>query len=140
MNLEESRKLLSHPVYGTKAKPRGYNVPVTVVGACSARDGANLLMRFNPQWTREDHTKLARAHEEAARLRQEFWDHEAESAAMDAFGRPYRITDYQISGIACDLFTESHKVALRDHLHSASKHRVLAVCHQAAATTRKALQ
>lgn len=65
------------------------------------------------------------------------WAAEADAAALEAFGRPLLATDYRISGIACEEFSEARKNLLREHARSRGQHRSLAAIHAAAANSRR---
>lgn len=134
---DKSLALLSHPAYRARVRLRGYNHAVSAAGAVSARDAANVLITANPAWTRQDHRRIAHEHQQAEAYRRRAWGEEADAAAQEAFARPYRFTDYRVSGIACEEFSDSHKAMLREHAHSASAHSALAAAHRAAAHSRR---
>lgn len=129
---------LDHPAYTTPQKLRGYTGKngITPHQATSARDAANVIIRNKPDWTKEDHQKLAAAHDKAADAHHKKWNEVANDAAQKTWNRPYKFGDYRVSGIASDEFPEEHKEKLRTHAHSAGKHEALAAAHRAAASSR----
>lgn len=129
---------LDHPAYNTPQKLKGYTskVGITPHQATSARDAANVIIRNNPKWTKEDHKRLADAHQKAAEAHHDKWSEVADEAAQKTWGRKFAFGDYRISGIASDEFSAEHKDKLRTHAHSAGKHETLAAAHRAAASSR----
>ena len=113
-----------------------YNYPTTVFQACSARDGARILIQNNPSWTADDHRRLAQECAKARDYHDAAWNETLDEASMEAFGRPYQVTDYRISGIARNDYSEPHKEILRFHAHSGTKFRVLEAVHESAAKVR----
>lgn len=126
---------LDHPAYSAKAKLRGYNGATNVHQAVSSRDAANILIRNNPDWTKEDHANLADAHAKAAAAHHDAWGKRVQQAHQETFGKPYSPMDYKVR-IARDEYSEDHKAALRKHAQSATKHENLAAAHAAAAKSR----
>ena len=122
--------------YQKRFKLRGYKGPVTVFQAVNFRDAANILILANPDWSKNDHAKLAETHAKQFNQHRIKWSEMANVAAMETFGRPYQITDYRISAIACDEFSMEMKEQLRTHAHASSKHLTLANAHAAAANSR----
>lgn len=124
---------LDHPAYLAARKLRGYRYPVIPTGACTNSDAGKILILNNPAWSKADHLELAVLHRKAADHSAACWTKIADAASMAAFGRPYEITDYKISAIARDEFSEEHKRLLRHHALAGSNHRLLACAHEAAA-------
>lgn len=124
---------LAHLAYEQWVKLPRYNCRIAVPCASTVADAARLLIRFNPQWTKQDHEELAKAHGDAAKECAVKWDEEVERASMETYGRPYRITDYQISGIARDEYGSARKDAL--HLFALGKtyHNFIGRAHAEAA-------
>jgi hypothetical protein len=80
---------------------------------------------------------LAQQHADAAVQQKKEWCRLADAAALETFGRPFRITDYRISGIACDAFSEPMKQALRFAAHACTHHQKASYAHAHAAGRRR---
>lgn len=127
---------LDHPAYHEAVRLPKYNGPVNVIQAVTSRDAAHVLRRANPDWTPVDHLTLADLHAtEAARQLMQY-NALLDQAANETFGRPFQPTDYRISAIGSDLFSEEKKVALRHAAHARTNHRVIASAHLKAAGRR----
>lgn len=133
---ERHSQLAAHVAYHTPVKLKGYQRPLRPSQMMSASDAGKALIHNNPDWTKEDHQRLAADHHAAAAYHDEQWGKKADEAAKATFGRPYQFTDYKISGIASDKFSDEHKDALRHHAHAGSFHKQMEVAHEAAANTR----
>ena len=127
---------LDHPAYHQALKLRGYNRKVTIFQAVSDADAAKLLKCFAPEWTRADHERLSQMHAAAAVQYEAEWGTLADEAALQTFGRPYRFTDYHISGIAREEFPEELKTKLRFAAHANAHHSVASRAHARAARYR----
>lgn len=127
---------LDDPAYNTRVKLPKYNGAVTATGATNDRDAANILIRNNPRWSKENHARLAEQHKRAADRHDKAWNSKVDEAAKSAWGRPFKPTDYKISGIASDEFSDAHKAALRTHAHAKTAHTKLAAAHLAASKSR----
>lgn len=128
---------LDHPAYHQTIKLRFYNGRITVFQAVSPSDAAKVLRRLNTAWTLDEHTLLAQQHKDAAAQQKQEWIRLVDAAALEAFGRPFRITDYRISGIACDEFSEAMKQALRFAAHARTLHEKASFAHAHAAGRRR---
>lgn len=127
---------LDHPAYHEPIRLPKYNRLVNVFQACDSSDAGRVLRRTNPDWSKEDHLQLADLHAtEAAKLLVRY-NTLLEEAAQETFGRPYHVTDYRISAIACDEFSAEKKEALRFAAHARTNHRTVAVAHLKAAGRR----
>lgn len=131
-----SQFLAAHPAYKASVKLRGYSRETTAAHAVTPQDGAKVFVRVMPAWSRQDHARLAILHHGAAKFHEKKWSDVANHAAMAAFGRPYQITDYRISAIASEQFSDTEKTRLREHAHSASYHLALAAAHNCASRMR----
>lgn len=129
---------LDHPAYHAAIKLPKYNGPVNVIQAVSALDAAHVLRRANPEWTPVDHLTLADLHATEAARQQMHYNILLDEAANETFGRPFKPTDYRISAIGSELFSEEKKVALRHAAHARTNHRVIAGAHLKAAGRRTA--
>lgn len=127
---------LDHQAYRTPIRLAKYNGRVTVLQAQGQSDGAKVLRRVNPDWTRADHFALSVRHgQEAVRLNSEY-SQLLDAAAMETFGRPFRVSDYKISAIGCEQFSEPAKEALRFSAHAATNHKTLSLAHRREAGRR----
>lgn len=130
---------LDHPAYHESIALPKYNGKVTVFQATSSTDAAKVLCRVNPDWTNADHLTLASLH--ATESAKQLMRHNVllDAAAQETFGRPYRVTDYRISAIACAEFSEEKKAELRKTAHARTYHDVVARAHLTAARRRKSM-
>lgn len=129
---------LGHPAYTQAIKLKGYSCHVNIIRATCSADAAKILKRLHPSWSRQDHDELAKAHQAARVDMEREYSELLDVAALQAFGRKYHITDYRISAIACDEFSEEHKERLRYLAHSATKHAIAAGAHAHAARYMRA--
>lgn len=127
---------LNHPAYTGVVRLKGYNWPVTVQQACTPPDAGKVLIRLNPDWTKQDHKTLAAAHQAASSEMEAKWNALVDEAAMQTFGRKFQFSDYRISGIAAEEFSPEHKEQLRTLAHARTKHSRIAQAHTAAAKSR----
>lgn len=127
---------LEHPAYHQSIRLRGYTRYTTAMAALCAADGGKVLKRVNPIWSKEEHLTLAQQHQAAAVARRAQYSALLDEAAQETFGRPFQITDYQVSAIGREEFSEAKKEALRIAAHSATAHRALADAHRRAAGLR----
>lgn len=124
---------LDHIAYRTPIRLAKYNGRVTVLRTHGHADGAKVLRRVNPDWTHADHFALAARHaQEAMRLNTEY-SQLLDTAAMETFGRPFKVSDYKISAIGCEQFSEPAKEALRFAAHASTNHMTLSLAHRRAA-------
>lgn len=131
--MKNGQSLLDHPAYQERIKLRGYNCRVNVLMATNDTDGGRVLKRLNPSWTKGDHKALAEQHAQLGKQMHNEWNALLDVAALQAFGRKYHITDYRISGIACEEFSDEHKDRLRYLAHASTHHRAVARAHASAA-------
>lgn len=127
---------LDHPAYHIAVKLPKYNGHVNVFQACTPLDAAHVLRRNNPQWTKDDHLRLATAHAAQAARARDAYSELLDEASMEAFGRPFQVWDYRISAIGCDEFSDEHKDALRKAAHAKTHHLAAARAHAKAANPR----
>ena len=135
--IKASDDLLALPEYATCVRIKGYNGKVSVYTAVNARDAANVLINISPGVNRSRHLELAAQHEALVIQHQLYYNKALDKAAQALFGRPWRITDFKVSCIGRDEFSEEHKAELRYHGYSATKHATLAYAHKAASTSRR---
>ena len=87
-------------------------------------------------WTKQDHDEAAQMHLDKARAASKKWGKVADEAAQATYGRPFEPTDYRVSGIADDKFSDAHKDALREASKSKSEETSAAYAHFIAAGHR----
>lgn len=124
---------LDHPAYNTPLKRPGYNCkPLTALGYAhfSLADAAKALLATRPGWSKEDHHRLALAHQSLAEGHRKAWGVVADEAAQATFGRNFEFADYKVSGVGRDEFPIEFKDKLRTHAHSETKHKDLARVHE----------
>ncbi len=127
---------LDHAAYHQQVKLPKYNCRVNIFQATCPADAARLLRRNNPDWSKEDHLQLAQQHAERSSLEREKHAQLLDAAAMETFGRPFRVTDYRISAIGCEEFSEEKKEALRFSAHAGTTHLICSRAHAKAASAR----
>ena len=125
----------SHPVYSEHSRLPKYNGPVSPV-ALGGQGGGKMLRQRLSHWSPQDHLDASKIHAAEHKRHQQEWSKTAEEAAQHAFGRPYHPTDYKISGIGSEKFSEEHKERLRHHAQTGSQHASLASAHHFAAGKR----
>ncbi len=124
---------LDSAAYTTPLKLRGYTGQTTALSTLTHGDAAKILRRTRPDWTKSDHRTLADGHALAAQASEQEWSDLVDQAAVATFGRPFQVTDYRISGIACEEFPEEVKDRLRTLAHAKTHHCHLAGAHAWAA-------
>lgn len=124
---------LDNPVYHQKLKLPRYNGAVNVFQACTEADAAKVLLKLNPTWTGPDHQQLAELNRKEAEKLSISYRELLDAAAQEVYGRPYTFTDYRISAIASEDFTEDKKTALRFAAHAKTNHETVARAHAFAA-------
>jgi len=126
---------LDHPAYTTTVRRgwHGNTRPVSALTVVTASDGKHLLRRFMPNVGKFEHRILAGRHMRASIEHCRQWSALVDAASMEVFGRNFLPTDYRISAIAREEFSEEHKQALRRHSYAEANHHQLAVLHYMAA-------
>ncbi|KVP65668.1 hypothetical protein WJ97_11615 [Burkholderia ubonensis] len=140
MNTAILNPKLDHPAYHQSIQLPKYNGKVTVFQATCSRDGAKVLHHANPDWTEADHLTLASLHATESAKQLMRYNVLLEAAAQETYGRPFRATDYRISAIASEEFSEEKKAELRKAAHARTHHDVVARAHLTAARRRKRMQ
>ncbi len=128
---------LDHPAYHQAIKLPKYNGKVTVFQALSGVDAAKVLRQAHPDWTPDDHLTLASLHQTESAKQQMRYNILLDSAAQETFGRRFHVSDYRISAIGSEQFSELRKNELREAAHFQSRHAKIARAHMAAARRRK---
>jgi len=135
-NLEEANKKFMKkilrgyfdPIYTEEFKLPKYNGRVTVMNGPAAQ-----ILARSGKFDKMEHLKRADLLARAAINFENQWSKVANKASMEAFGRPYEFTDYKISGIARDEYSEKRKNQLRSLAHGMGIFKTLARAHADAA-------
>lgn len=127
---------LQHPSYTSLHRLPGYTRQVDVFSALSLRDASRLIRETLLSLDSETLSSLWRSHLEAAISHRRLWNEQADKAALETWGRPFRFGDYSVSGIASAEFSEPRKEALRLHALAWPRHVLLAILYCAAAGCR----
>jgi hypothetical protein len=96
----------NHPRYCTRERVRGWSVPVSPLFVPK-------LLKRRVSWTRTERWALAAEYDRSAAHAEAIYSDLLDVAALATWGRKYRHTDYHISGIASDEFSDAFKNALR---------------------------
>lgn len=131
---------LDHPAYHEAIQLPKYNGKVTVFQALSGTDGARVLRQAKPDWSQDDHLTLASLHQMESAKQQMRYSTLLDAAAKETLGRPFQVTDYRISAIGSEAFSDTMKVELRQAAHARSYHAIVARAHMTAARRRKGMQ
>ena len=124
------------PLYRTRVKLRGYNGPPTVMSA-HGKDSGDILIALRPDMSKAQHAQRSREFESLADRLQGLYDQALDDAALDAWGRNFEATDYRVSGIGSDEFSEAHKERLRTLSKSLSAAKIIGTAHGYAAKSRR---
>lgn len=90
---------------------------------------ARMLRALLPLWDKVAHTKLAQNYLARAGAHDALVIWLRELACLETFGRPFEFTDYKVSAIGRDEFSEERKNQIRYHAHTATDLRELARAH-----------
>jgi hypothetical protein len=108
----------------------------SVLTAHSGSDGAKILRLEMPNLTKEEHLKLAQDHlTQSIAFRREYGE-ALDDAAMSLWGRPWQITDYKVSGIGRDEFSDEQKNKLRNLNQKSLQHEDVGRAHAHASGLR----
>jgi hypothetical protein len=121
----------NHPVYSQPQKMAKYNGPVNPLNAHGSDSGKMLRQRLG-NWTKQDHLDAINAHTKLANAAKQQWGKVADAAAQKTFGRPFQVSDYQISGIGSDKFPPEYKNKLRELARAQTGHSSAADAHMRA--------
>lgn len=129
---------LAHPVYSVSPRKGwgGYTRRVALLNVLTPDDGLRLMRKLLPDVSKAQFKELGLEHARRAREHASAWSERVDLACRTTFGRPYQFTDYRISGIAREEFSNEDKDALRLHSRRNSQHRQLAILHLMAAGHR----
>lgn len=106
-------KNVTDKTYTERVKLRGYNGPVSVFSAHGA-DAGKVLRKLHPEMTREEHLAIAAKYRKRGYQMDTLYANLLNRAARQTWGRPWRTSDYRVSGIGSDEFSASMKKRLRD--------------------------
>ena len=135
--MKKPLKMLMDPIYDEKVKVPKYSGKVSVLSANDSRVAANILINLAPRMSKSEHARIASQYKDLANYLDQQWSKTADSAALRAWGRPFTILDYRVSGIGSNDFSESEKAKLRYFAHTATRAIKAAAAHKAASTSRR---
>ena len=115
---------LHHPVYHQLVRRAKWNGKPNVM-MLDVPQAARLLRWLNQDINRDQHLEIAAYHERRAIKLSAVWSAVVQRASIQALGKPFHVSMYQVSSIARDEFAEHHKRVLR-HACTDSAHRHLA--------------
>lgn len=121
-----------NPVYDQRFKLPKYNGPQSVFSAHGS-DAGKIARKLFPAYGRAEHASVADEYRLAANKAKNFYAAALDDAAMRAWGRPFRVTDYRISGIGSDEFSERDKNKLRKLVAEERSFRKISEAHEHAA-------
>jgi hypothetical protein len=127
--MERKQVPLTHSVYHQTTKLRGWNCKTAALRCHDAKIAARLIRRFGPTWTSQEHASIARYHTHRAEKLLAVYKRVLERAALHSLGRPWQFTDYKVSGVGRDEFSEAHKRVLRHCIHRSYEHEDMAEAH-----------
>jgi hypothetical protein len=133
MNASEVKRILGpkfEEIYVQEFKFPKYNGKVTVLHGTD--HGGKILARSG-KWTKEEHLKIADVLGYIAVNVQDKYERTLDKASMETFGRKYQMTDYKISCIARDEYSEKRKDELRLLCKGITIYQTLASAHKDAA-------
>lgn len=123
-------------LYRTRVKLRGYNGQPNVLSA-HGKDAGDVLIQLAPNMTRAQHAQRAREFEALENDLQDQYDRALDAAAMETWGRKFEATDYRVSAIGSDEFSDRHKERLRELAHGLSAAKTIAGAHTYASKSRR---
>jgi hypothetical protein len=129
---------LDSPVYQKRERRPKWNVSVSPL--MDPREGGIMLRRRLPDYTKADHESAARYFENEAKRSKGAWNALIEREHERVFHRPFAFTDYKISGIGREEYSEKAKDKLRELAHYASAAGSAAAAHWSAAGHRKRMK
>jgi hypothetical protein len=130
--IEKKKQLLGDTyldAYSQKVKLKGYSDSINVFQAFTEKDAGKILSKTMPLLSPAEHELLSKTHKKQAETCMALWSETVEKAAQETYGRPYQITDYRVSGIASDDFSDEHKKLLRHYAHAETAHKHLMTAH-----------
>ncbi len=110
----------------------------SVLTAHSGSDGARILRLEMPNLTKEEHLKLAREHLMQSLVCQRQYGEALNEAAMSLWGRPWAVTDYRVSAVGREEFSDEQKSKLRGLSEKIWQHGDIGRAHARASGLRSA--
>jgi len=129
-------KGIDDKLYITKVKLPKYNIVPSVLTAHGA-DAGKILVMLRPDITKAQHAMLAKKFSDLDKKMMKQWDKVINKAAMETWGRPWEVTDYRVSGIGSDEFSEKYKKKLRELAHGATDAKKISEAHKHASKSRR---
>lgn len=126
--------------YDRGVRLRHWTVPVNVFMAPTSEDRRDVLNKLMPNTSARRHATLARLHQERAAALEAAYEHALCEAFERNFGRAPRPQDYVVTCVWRDDLPETDKQRLRELGYPASKHRLIARAHSAAAQGARVAQ
>jgi hypothetical protein len=123
-------------LYRTRVKVRGYNGHPTVMSA-HGKDSGDILIQLTPDMSKAQHAQKAREFKALSETLQKKYEEAQDAAAQDTWGRDFQVTDYRVSGIGSDEFSEKHKDTLRMLAHGLSAAKTISEAHEYASKSRR---
>lgn len=122
-------------IYSSRVRLRGYNGPQSVFTA-HGRDGGKIAKVLFPGYGKREHLSISRDYALASEKAGNLYAHALDQAAMRLWGRPFQVTDYRVSGIGSDRFSESDKALLRKLVREKQQYKDISRAHYYAAGKR----
>lgn len=126
---------VNDPIYRERVRIAGYNGPVSVMSA-HGRDAGKVLRRVLPGASKEEHLSLAKKYRKRLFQMDTLYGRLLNRSARQTWGRPWRTTDYRVSGIGSDEFSASMKKRLRDAVTLMNAYNAAYRAHEYAAGKR----
>lgn len=123
---------LNDPIYTDREKWPKYNVLISPLSAHGS-DAGKVLRKRLPNWTKEQHIAVAKKWETEAKKVNKQYIKALDDAAQETWGRDFKVTDYRISAIGSDEFSEKMKKKLRALAQRESAAKKAAFAHEEAA-------
>lgn len=124
-------KGMDNEIYHQKIKIKGVKEPVDIFSAPGGP--RNILKALSKDtWSSSEHRDLAIKHFTASMCFQEIYSAKLDEAMMALCGRKFEVSDYKISGIGRDEFSEEQKTELRFLVRAIQNHKDIAYAHAGA--------
>lgn len=112
--------------YNKRVWLRGYTRSATVLNALTPADRAAILRKVLPAWPKELVVELAQYHRDKVKELEEAWNAAFAAATQETFGRKPEFTDYKITAIGREEFSEAAKTELRRCGYGTTHHKHIA--------------
>jgi hypothetical protein len=127
------------PIYLKRFKFPKWNIKPSVFSG-DTDVSAKILRYLFPAWAAEDHLKAVEKYSNNKVKLQEEYSKLLDQAAQETWGRSWRVTDYKVSGIGSDEFSNKMKNKLRMIVNGISKCDVLINSHKQAVKKVKTIK